>query len=669
MTWTYRPALDGVRTLAVYLVLLYHAGLPRVAGGYVGVDLFFVLSGFLVTHVILSEIDERGSLRLGRFYARRVRRLLPAAVVVIVLTAAAAVLTSTVVTRLPYVGDARSALLYVANWHFLAASNDYFALDVDKSPFLHFWSLSIEEQFYLFFPVLLVLAVGLSRRWAGRWAGRWALATVLAGLLACSVVSQLHWMSADPVHAFYGTDARLYQLLAGALLATVMRTVGPFGLPGLVSTAGLLLLLVVASDLISMNTTWRGLVATVAGVLLLLGVTSGDRTPVARLLARPVAVHLGRISYGTYLWHWPVILVLGAVLDVPPVVLAALAAGLATGLAALSYDVLEMPVRRREWPSRAAWPTVASGVVVSLTVALLVVPPLLQSDRKPSLVASRGHASGVTFRDGPVPDIDFRAVQHDVGPQTHCSRAEECYFVRGDGPTVVVVGDSHARMMMPMFEKLAEEKGFTLAANIQTGCPWQAEIVNLVQPPATQQACTEGRAAWYADVLPQLHPDLVVLVGQSYTLDPKFTPATLQRAGGSDETVEELLQNTTTETLDTIAALGSRSLVMLDTLRADENLLSCLAAARLLSECTVSVPLADDPSDAIYVAEDVRRPDVYTFDIDPLLCPDAPVCRPVLRGRVIWHDDTHLTTRIGVFLRERIWERIRLTGVLDDLGL
>src|SRR5262245_20838945 len=143
MIWRYRPEIDGLRTVAVYLVLLYHSGASWASGGFIGVDLFFVLSGFLVLNVMLAEIDAAGRLSLSGFYARRVRRLLPAAVVVVFLTSALFILVASLPERLPLVQDAQSALLYVSNWHFISAANDYFATDTDKSPFLHFWSLSI----------------------------------------------------------------------------------------------------------------------------------------------------------------------------------------------------------------------------------------------------------------------------------------------------------------------------------------------------------------------------------------------------------------------------------------------------------------------------------------------------------------------------------------------
>jgi hypothetical protein len=167
-TWTYRPALDGLRTLAVYLVLLFHVGVERFTGGFVGVDLFFVLSGFLVSTILFEELERTGRLDLARFYDRRVRRLLPAAVLLVVAACGVAFVVLSTVRRAPLVADAQAALLYVANWRFLLRKNDYFgAGDVDSSLFLHFWSLSIEEQFYVVFPLLLIVLWRAERRRRG----------------------------------------------------------------------------------------------------------------------------------------------------------------------------------------------------------------------------------------------------------------------------------------------------------------------------------------------------------------------------------------------------------------------------------------------------------------------------------------------------------------------
>lgn len=269
--WSHRPALDGLRTVAVYLVLLFHAGLASFGGGFVGVDLFFVLSGFLVCNVVLAEVDRTGSLRVGYFYARRVRRLLPAAVVVIAVTCVVFVLVAPVVVRAPMVGDARSALLYYSNWHFLAQAGDYFATDVEKSPFLHFWSLSIEEQYYAVFPLLILLLVKLRRASTG-W-----LIGVLGTLFALSLASQVYWGLTDTSHAYYGTDARVYQLLAGALLAVVLRArprpaEGPRAAAAL-ALIGVLGTIAVGTALVDVSPSVRGMLATVTSVAALAGLS------------------------------------------------------------------------------------------------------------------------------------------------------------------------------------------------------------------------------------------------------------------------------------------------------------------------------------------------------------------------------------------------------------
>ena len=387
MRWTYRPELDGLRTIAVYLVLLFHTGLSWVEGGFVGVDLFFVLSGFLVSNVILSEIDRTGSLRVGNFYARRVRRLLPAAVVVILATSLIFVLVAPVVRRLPMVEDAQSSLLYFANWHFLSASSDYFAADVDKSPFLHFWSLSIEEQYYLFFPLLLLVLIKVAKRLTLSLTA--TLAITIGVLFTASLAAQLYWAQVDTSRAYYGTDARLYQLLAGALLAVLLRS-RPIAAPA----AGRRCRGRHRSRRhprrrqrpARRGPSARGLLATVVSVLAIGGLTLSERSWSARLLSRRTPVFLGKISYGTYLWHWPVILVLGEVLDASPIAVAVMTMAVATGLAAVSYEVIEMPIRKGQLIDRLRWTPAVIGVVTSAVVAMTLVPWVLESERKPALV-------------------------------------------------------------------------------------------------------------------------------------------------------------------------------------------------------------------------------------------------------------------------------------------
>ena len=670
MSWSYRPALDGLRTIAVYLVLLFHTGLPVAGGGFVGVDLFFVLSGFLVSNVILSEIDRTGTLRIGKFYSRRVRRLLPAAVAVVVATCAVFVLISSVTRRLPLIGDAQAALLYVANWRFLAQSSDYFATDVEESPFLHFWSLAIEEQFYFVFPILLLLLTKATRRWG------WALLAALGALFALSLGSQLYWAQVDTNHAYYGTDARLYQLLAGVLLTVALRTWHVQvrrRTAELLAVGGLVLLLVLGSGLPPLSPSWRGIGAMVASVLLIAGLSLRDDGVLARGLARPVPVFLGRISYGTYLWHWPVILVLEEVLVVSPKIVAVLAVGVATGLAAASYEVLEMPIRKNGFLDRFQWNTAVTGVAVSALVAVTLVPWALQLDRKPALAAldsASGVAGVATGKPTRLPaDVDWAKVEDDIGDEGSCSAADvaRCTVVDGSGPHVLLVGDSQAQMLVPMFESIAEKHDLRLSLNVQAGCPWQEGLANKKSSEKEAQKCEDGRVGWYDEVLPELDPDVVVLVSRPRD-EPQWA-RTIVRRDGREQPLEQMTAETSRETLAKVEKVADDTvlverMIMPETFDPDE----CLTSASEPSACAVPVPLGTSPTDAFYIAAASEDPALHTVDLNPAFCPGAPVCQPVVGGEIVWRDDHHVTAQYAVSRRDQVWKLLEKTGVFGAAG-
>ena len=672
--WTYRPQLDGLRSVAVYLVLVFHCGVAALAGGFIGVDVFFVLSGFLVTNVMLEEIRSTGTLSLGRFYARRVRRLLPAAVLVVVATCLLFVLVASVTRRLEIVGDARAALLYVANWHFLGQSNDYFAQEDAASPFLHFWSLAIEEQFYVVFPVVLLLLARRARRRLR------TTALVVAALGLASLGAQLYWMSADPNHAYYGTDARLYQLLAGALLAVLLvgrprladSRWGSAPVAGAGALLGLAGLGVLGSGLVDVVPGWRGLGATVATVAVIAGITLRSRSWLARALARPVPVYLGTISYGTYLWHWPVILVLRELLELGPLATVLVATPLATGLAALSFAVLESPIRRAPALAGSTWTVVVTGLAVSVVAALVVVPPVLQSDRRPALPVASGAAATGSVGDEPVPTgIDWRAQLRDNGKGASCTAedVEECVVVDGPGPRVLLVGDSFANMLGPMFEALAEDHGFSLAQEITQGCPWPEDVENRGESTANQELCRQARDGWYDEVLPELDPDLVVLVMRPRDLEGRTDLGDLTSRSGRDVgTVPELLWPAMRDTVDGLVAQGRRVLLVQSVMgTGGERPLDCLSAAERVSQCLVDYPLERPASDGYMEALDAASDQVSTISLDPVVCPTAPVCAPYRDGRIVWRDRYHLMTTFATGVRDDVWDLVEESGATRAL--
>lgn len=691
-TWGQRPPLDGLRTVAVYLVVLYHCEVGWLRGGFVGVDLFFVLSGFLVSTILFEELTSSGRVDLAHFYDRRVRRLLPAAVVVVLASCALSLLFLSAVRRAPLVGDGQSALLYFANWHFLGQSSDYFASgSVSSSLFLHFWSLSIEEQFYLAFPVLLIVLHRLDRLW------RRSTATVLAVLLVASLAGQLWWARVDTTHAYYGTETRFYQLLAGALLGLALHRVRlaraakeasteesdgaahPGGSGGVaiagIAVVALVAMVLVATPLLPVSPSYRGIAATLAAVPLVATLAIAGTHPVARLLARPGLVYLGRISYGTYLWHWPVVVLLREVVTTRPAATASLVVAISTGLAALSFQLLERPIRaprvQRPWRT----PVLAAGLATSVLAALVIVPSLLDRQQTPDLVAAQPVSVGTaTNEDGPVPPIDYRAVTRDKGlPEMVCRPAQlgPCQLVTGQpGPNVMLVGDSHARMLGPSLVAFARRHHFNLSAQILGACPWPLGLVNMNRPEAEQQACDQARHDLYGSILDEA--DIDVVVATQLGRDNAFWDGELSSTptAAAPDSLATLLYDTTTGTLHDLVTAGRRALVVqsiwLPTTKQGDPL-DCLASSRKVQQCRVPISPVPRLFDADYLSAAARWPDVRTIDINSLMCPAAPVCDAVQDGMPVWRDRNHYSPALIARHRVEIWSMIKQSGVFDGL--
>ena len=661
-TLSYRPDLDGLRSIAVYLVLLFHTGLAWVKGGFIGVDLFFVLSGFLVTSVLLGEMAKTGGIKLGRFYSRRVRRLLPAALVVVVATAATFTVMWSVLLRLEIVDDARSALLYYANWHFVQEAGDYFATDIDKSPFLHFWSLAIEEQFYVVFPVLLLLLSRLRRR---------GMLWSLVALLALSLAAQLYWAQVSTNHAYYGTDARLYQLLAGAVLAVALHTwrTSKGGRPAFIlALAGLAGLLALGSGLVTTSPSVRGIGATAVSVLLIWGMMLGPDQPIPRFLSRPIPVFLGRISYGTYLWHWPVIIALTTLFKTSPIVIACFALGISTGLAALSYEILEMPIRKARWLDRFQWRTAVVGVSASALLAATLVPAMLELNRRPGLSGANSAPSASRSGKGgdtPIPqDLNWRKIAADRGSSHSCGSDEPsaCTVRKGAGPHVLFVGDSQAMSFVPMFKKLAEEHDLTLSLAIVPGCPWQEGLDNAKLGPETAETCEEGRVGWYDEALPELDPDVVVLLDRPRD-DPLVWGDVVSRRDGQQQPLQRAVFETTRDTLAKISKFADKTVVIERLIMPETfNPVDCLATSTRVGQCAVPVPTAPSASDGYYAAAAAQSSDILTVNLNGVLCSNAPVCLPMDGKQVVWRDDHHYTATYTTARRNDIWK------VLSDAG-
>ena len=450
----YRPEIDGLRTIAVLAVVLFHLGLDWIPGGYLGVDVFFVISGYLIPSILLRDL-RAGTFRFRDFWARRVRRILPALLVMVV----------TVLTcawRFGFRGELHqvsaqglSALLSVANFYYLKQAGGYWGADAESSPLLHTWSLAIEEQFYLFLPLTLYL---LHRKFP-----RAILGATLLGA-AVSLLGFLALYSSKPSGTFYLLPTRAWELAAGASLACLPDTGRNFlrNKPPL-ATLGL--------GLISLSYVWvrdlgPGLLLPVVGSVLIIGAAESGWTH--KFLSWSPFVYVGRISYSLYLWHWPVIVMprtWGHSLH------PALAGGLAFALAVASFHGVEQPTRKA--------PKTVPGALVGLAAAVAFALGLSMSNGLYDVQRYGNIRSEMFYFDLRPDNFDEHTeVAHQMMDLPRREANKDAYKSGGiiigphpESPDLVLLGDSHGTMWSGTIRKLSEQLGLTTAYYSMTAVP------------------------------------------------------------------------------------------------------------------------------------------------------------------------------------------------------
>jgi len=385
---TYQPALDGLRAFAVASVIAYHFGAGWMTGGFLGVDAFFVLSGFLITSLLLSEWGRRRHIDLPGFWARRARRLLPALLLVLGAIALYAVVLAPTDQLRSLRADGLASLFYVANWRFVLSGQSYFALFTLPSPMRHLWSLAIEEQFYLVWPLVVLACLRIGR------GSRTVLAGVcVAGIAASVAVMAMLYEPADPSRAYYGTDARAHTILVGALLALLLARRRPrtrsagrgLHVLGVVVHADCQRACVSVTNQRSDMYHGGSLLFAIAVAVVIASAVQPGHSPLRAFLSLGLLRWIGMISYGLYLWHWPATVVLNeSRTGLSGAPLAALRLAVTVGAAALSFYLVEQPIRRgalRGWKARVALPTgfaTAAALLVVTTVGATAATPLEQ---------------------------------------------------------------------------------------------------------------------------------------------------------------------------------------------------------------------------------------------------------------------------------------------------
>jgi peptidoglycan/LPS O-acetylase OafA/YrhL len=667
-----RADIEGLRGVAVGLVVLFHARLLGVGGGYVGVDAFYVLSGFLITGLLLSELAKGGTIDLAAFYARRARRILPAATVAIVATLSVAAFVVAPLDLPTMASDATASALFASNIHFALRATDYFG-PTAPSPFLHYWSLAVEEQFYFVWPVLLLIAARARKVGA-------AIAIVFVLSLGLAIVL-------TPINgpwSFYILPTRAWELALGGLIAVHRPLIDrlPTVLVAPLGWAGLALVGLAAFTL-DAATPYPGTAALLPTVGVALLIAGGERRfGAGRLLAVAPLRGLGRISYSVYLYHWPV-LILAAVVsrDLSQEVRWALAgASLIAG--AVSWRLVEEPFRRARSLGRGSVRTLALAGAAVVVVAVLVrglgtySEAALTEQSTTLAMAATPSDTGLSIVD---PDPASRtatapaetppaaaepaaapapAARHELRPRLADARQDgDALNERGCGLsllgakppvcqlgasesaiTVALVGDSHAAQWAPALEEIAGDHALRLVPFTKDSCIFLDMRLMSIHLEREYVDCASWRKAVVLE-LKRLTPDLIVVSSSRWVHPVNAVDADTKRQA---EAMARLLRT-----------LPGQVVILADTPLSAYDVPACLSKQiKTPDACATKTGYAL----TAHLARDglaAELAGVPLIDPTPWLC-DEELCPAIIDWTIVYRDDHHLTATFARSLAPRL---------------
>lgn len=653
----FRADIQALRAVAVALVVIVHLAPDALPGGFIGVDVFFVISGFLITGHLLREIETTGRIGVTSFWARRIRRLLPAATVVLAISLVAVILLAPRSVWQRSALEVGASALYVENWFLAATSTDYLAGDDDPTVAQHYWSLGVEEQFYVVWPLLLLLALALSRARSRR-----SVAITLAVVAAVSLAYSVWTTAVDPLPAYFNTGARAWEFAAGGLLALAPSALTGrrlFPAWGVVAAGWLGYALVLLSAVVyDADTPFPGVAAfvPVTGALLVIASRDAGGRWSAGWAGRAAPVQwIGTLSYSIYLWHWPLIVLLPFVLGRQPGWKWDLLTVVATVLLAwLTYRFVEQPVRTGAWwrPRRRSFGLAAASMVLVVAAAGITWATVgARSEAAQASVQSRleddpcfgaramveSGCKDVFVRD---PDLDTAfAAQDDYDAAIPCTDRDEsvdfrvCRYGALENPsfTLALIGNSHASHLMPGLEEYAIAHGWEIVLITKRAC---LGVTETLLSSADDEA--RGCASWteqvheYLQGIPNL--DAVLFAAHHNVVGYLST-------GPVDDAGKETLRAGMASTFERLLAEGIAVAVVADTPSMTTQAPDCIDLSRDdVDPCAYDRPRRED-----LVTEAARRvPGVAVVDLADYFC-TGDRCHALIGGVVVYSDGNHMT--------------------------
>lgn len=647
---TFRADIQGLRAVAILLVVAAHARLRGWAGGFVGVDVFFVLSGYLITALLVEEIRGSGQLAFARFYVRRLRRLLPGLFLMLSTVALLAWLLVPALDQSRQSASATNAAGWISNIYFALLQVGYFSPTSASNLFLHTWSLGVEEQFYLAWPMLAVLTLtGLKRGCDSSSASRMLWALVLVGIGSLALC--LYWSYHTPELAFYMMPARAWQFALGALVymlygvssaPSARENPSRFQLRASWGWIGLALILGSAL-LLDGTTTYPGFWALVPSTGAAMTIAAGVNKPhasFARLLSLRPMRWIGQVSYSWYLWHWPILLLGIVTLGFSSLADRLLLAGLSLVVAAASHGLVERPIRHARWTlSRPRLSLAAAAGIVFLG--------MLGGQFWDHSAAARLHEPALQRLKVAKTDTPLIYLQGCDSWYMKSSVKPCVYGPKDARHTAVFIGDSIAMQWFPALREIMKKRDWRLIVLTKSSCPMVDEPFYYARIKRVFARCTTWRDHALA-LLPDYRPDLTIL-GSTYTYP-------FSRNQWIDGTRK-------------ILAIASRYSGKVYLLRSTPSLPfngpDCLAPHsdlyRWLSQYpTCSFPAHNRDFDRVYAwRRQAAKPfaNVSTIDMTSSVCP-ADTCRAKRDGQVVYRDDQHMTASFARSLAPQLAAKI-----------
>ncbi len=649
----HRPDIDGLRAVAVLLVVLYHVGVPGITGGFIGVDVFFVISGYLITSLLVLEAEAHGRISLSDFYARRVRRLFPALMIVVLVSLAlgAVFLLPVFGEQAKLVKSAMATSIYLSNFYFWKYTGNYFDGPAELEPMLHTWSLAVEEQFYLFWPLLIIGVTLLCRPGSARF--RRNVGIAMAAILVLSFAVSLWSTTANPREAYYLMPSRAWQFAVGGLIAVV-----PLGKNDSHTSAGAfltligLVMIVWSATHLTAKSPFPGLNAlapTLGAGAVIGGGLLNPNSLAARLLTIRPMVWIGLLSYSWYLWHWPLLSITkSAALQARDLPRDALIGAAALVAAAITYYVVENPIRyRRPGPFSRTRTTLWAGAVISV-VMLTAAAGLGASAKFISSRESRYVSASSAHRDEP----PLRKDCHYHVPFRGMAERSRCTFGDPQNIQAILWGDSHADHLSGLMQAYAKEHppGGFIQRSFSACRPFGSEAADILPQNDSCKQFNEVVKAEIADLRTKGMKGVVL--SAMWTAVVLVDPLRRPTAGSVDGplTIPEKVELTAQalgRVVSGLEAQGLRVLIIAPTQVMPRLVPQCLARHGI-EACSADrasfEKLRGDAMAALRKVAAAHPDSVRIWDPIDELCDDR-LCLAQRGDTIMYTDDLHLTTQ------------------------